>query len=240
MKFANVILMICALIVSVAAAHIFFKAGEVNPLEQERALYQAKLEDTLKHANNGDVHAQYSAGELYRMAKPPIRDYAQAFIWYRKAAEQGSALSQYALGQMYAEGQGVKQNYYRAAEWYRLAANLARHPGAQFALGELYFRGRGVPSSQGLAIEWYRKAANQGHAIAQFILGQINKEGWGGEKNLIEAFKWLSLANRNAPAVIAHNSRNDPISVLETLKKKMSRAQIREGEKALKAWKPVR
>ena len=230
--------MISALAVSAAAAHIFFKAGDVDPVEQERTLYQAKIDDTLKRADEGDVFAQHRAGELFHMTKPPIRNYALALKWYQKAAERGSAPSQYALGQMYAEGQGVKQNYYRAAEWYRLAADFARHPDAQFALGELYFRGRGVPSSYGQAIEWYSKAAIQGHAIAQFILGQINKEGWGVDKNPIEAFKWLSLSNRDAATVIAHNPRNDPRVALEALKKKMSKSQIKAGEKALKAWRP--
>jgi len=231
---------LAALGISAAAAHIFFKAEEVRPLEQELMKAQLVIDATLKEASSGDVREQYRLGELYRTAKDPLRNMTEARKWYQKAAEQGHPSAQFALGNIYAQGLGVKQNYYRAAEWYRLAANLAGHAGAQFALGELYFYGRGVPSSYGLAVEWYDKAANQGHAIAQFFLGKIYQEGWGSEKNLVEAFKWMTLANRDAATVKAHNPRNDPKVELEKLKAEMNSSQIRLAEKAAMGWKPSR
>ena len=240
MKFTNIILMAGALLISAAAAHIFFKAADEDPVEQALVLYQSKLDDTVKQATSGDVRAQHMAGELLRNAKKPIQNYSAAIKWYRKAAERGYSRSQFELGRMYAEGLGVRKNYARAADWFRLAANLSRHTGAQLALGDLYFHGRGVPSSYGVAIEWYSKAANQGDVAAQFILGQINKEGWGTDKNLIEAYKWISLSQRDIAKVLAHNERNDPKRVLAELKKQMHRSQIRLAEKALKAWKPKR
>jgi len=50
------------------------------------------------------------------------KDYAQAAVWYRKAAERGDAGSQFDLGTLYDKGQGVPQNYSEAAGWYRKAA----------------------------------------------------------------------------------------------------------------------
>ena len=47
---------------------------------------------------------------------------AEAFKWFRKAAEQGHAKAQYNLGLMYDKGQGVPQDYAEAVKWYRLAA----------------------------------------------------------------------------------------------------------------------
>jgi TPR repeat protein len=43
------------------------------------------------------------------------QDYAQAAIWYRKAAEQGSAEAQFNLGLLYDNGLGVPLDYSQAA-----------------------------------------------------------------------------------------------------------------------------
>lgn len=240
MRLVNFLLILTALAVSAGAAHIFFKAADVDPAELHQQQLSADIEKNLPLANKSDVRAQHRLGELYRTAGEPIRDYALAHKWYRKSADRGNTRSQYELGRMYAEGLGVRQNYHRAAEWYRLASNLSRHAGAQFSLGELYFNGRGVPSSFGVAIEWYTKAANQGHSIAQFYLGQIHKEGWGVDKDLVEAYKWLLLANRDRKRVLEHNDRNDPAQALKDLRPKMNSSQVKAAEQALKQWKPGR
>ena len=51
------------------------------------------------------------------------RDYAEAALWYRKAADQGDANAQFHLGLMYFRGSGVPQDYAEAAAWYRKAAD---------------------------------------------------------------------------------------------------------------------
>ncbi len=237
MRLVNLLFVVAALAVSAGAAHIFFKAGDIDPAAKELVRLETMIARELVPAGAGDGRAQYRVAEIYRTAAEPLRNYRKAHKWYRKAADQGHTLSQFALGEMYAKGQGVQQNYYRAAEWYRLASSLSRHAGAQFSLGELYFNGRGVASSYGLAIEWYSKAANQGHAVAQFYLGQINKEGWGVEKNLVEAYKWLALANDHADQVRAHNERNDPKRALSQLISKMNSSQIKSGKRAYVDWK---
>jgi uncharacterized protein len=38
------------------------------------------------------------------------QDYAQAVVWYRKAADQGAALAQFELGLMYRQGHGAPQD----------------------------------------------------------------------------------------------------------------------------------
>jgi len=49
------------------------------------------------------------------------QDYAQAALWYRKAAEQGVADAQCRLGAWYGTGQGVPQDYAEAYFWCDLA-----------------------------------------------------------------------------------------------------------------------
>ena len=47
---------------------------------------------------------------------------AEAFKWYRKAAEQGYADAQYNLGNMYDKGRGVPEDKAEALKWWRKAA----------------------------------------------------------------------------------------------------------------------
>ena len=44
---------------------------------------------------------------MYEDGQGVPQDYAQAFIWYSKAAYQANAEAQNALGAMYAKGRGV-------------------------------------------------------------------------------------------------------------------------------------
>ena len=50
-------------------------------------------------------------------------DFAEAFRWFRMAADQGVAEAQVSLGLMYGTGQGVTQNDAEAVRWFRLAAD---------------------------------------------------------------------------------------------------------------------
>ena len=50
-------------------------------------------------------------------------DGAEAFRWYKLAAEHGHAQSMKRIGDMYAQGHGVSQDYVAAAGWYRRAVD---------------------------------------------------------------------------------------------------------------------
>ena len=49
------------------------------------------------------------------------RDYAEALVWFRRAAEQGEPAAQANLGRIYGNGQGVPQDYILAHMWFNLA-----------------------------------------------------------------------------------------------------------------------
>ncbi len=55
------------------------------------------------------------------------QDYAQAAIWWRRAAEQGNVLAQCELAGTYDTGLGVPQDYVQAAIWWRRAAEQGTH-----------------------------------------------------------------------------------------------------------------
>ncbi len=78
---------------------------------------------TLKiHASQGDADAQNNLGESYFKGKGVPKNYAQARLWFEKAAAQGHAYAQNNLAELYFAGLGVPQDYVRAYMWVTLAA----------------------------------------------------------------------------------------------------------------------
>ena len=80
---------------------------------------------------------------MYKLGQSVPLDYAEAAIWYRKAADHGDAGAQTSLGLMYASGEGVRQDQAQAAIWFRKAADQGDAL-AQTSLGLMYEGGRGV------------------------------------------------------------------------------------------------
>ena len=114
---------------------------EVASALPENADERAEILDKVKEeimdlANNGDVFAQDTVGDMYTNGQCIEQSYETAAEWYRKAAEQGNAGAQYSLGFMYENRQGVEQSYKTAVEWYRKAAAQG-HESAKEALRNL-------------------------------------------------------------------------------------------------------
>ena len=65
--------------------------------------------------------AQYNLGIMYDTGDGVPKNDAEAFKWYRKAADQGDAEAQFNVGNGYATGRGVPQNNIRAYAWWSLA-----------------------------------------------------------------------------------------------------------------------
>ena len=176
-----------------------------------------------KAAEQGDAAAQNRLGTMYKEGKGVPQNNDRARCWFEKAAEQEHADAQFCLGDMYKEGKGVPQNNDRACQWYAKAAaqghkaslsvlkQLAEqgHADAQLSLGDMYANGIGVPRDEDRALQWYAKAARQshkvnlsvlkqlaeqGHADAQFRLGDRYKEGKGVPRDGDMACQWYAKA----------------------------------------------
>src|SRR5207244_4259283 len=93
-------------------------------------------------------------------------DYSEAAKWYRSAAEKGIAQAQYRLGDIYLNGRP------------------ATKPGTAK-----------VTADATEAVQWFSRAANKDHLEAQFALGQCFRDGKGVKKDLVQAYKWLTLAS---------------------------------------------
>ena len=110
---------------------------------------------------------------------------------------------------------------------------------AQTLLGAMYWSGEGVPRDHKEAAKLYLQAAQQGYARAQNDIGFMLGFGEGiPPHDDVEAYKWIKLAIDRYTAKNQdrlEQARKD----LETLRSRMTTAQIAEAEKRVKAWKPA-
>lgn len=113
---------------------------------------------------------------------------------HRNLAAKGDAESQYALALAYAAGLEVEHNLKAAVDWFRKAAAQG-HRESRFELGVLYAEGAGpVSRNNRKAANWFKEAAQQGHPQAQWRLSLLYERGQGVKRDLIEAYKWASVA----------------------------------------------
>ena len=182
---------------------------EVASALPENADARAEILDKVKEkimdlANNGDVFAQDTVGDMYTNGQCVEQSYETAAEWCRKAAEQGYARTQCRLGYMHESGHGVEQSYDKAVEWYQKAAEQG-HVAAQCNLGVMYEYGQGVEQSYETAVEWYRKAAEQGYARGQCNLGVMYEYGQGVEQSYETAVEWYRKAAEQGNAIAQFN-----------------------------------
>jgi len=141
-------LIVSALVITASGA--WAQCDPVSGAENIAALKQ--------QAALGRAAAQCSLGLMYDMGEGLPQDYAQAALWYRKAADQGNADAQALLGSLYYMGKGVTQDYVQAGLWLRKAADQG-NADAQESIGLLYLRGQGVPQDYAEAYFWLDLAA---------------------------------------------------------------------------------
>jgi len=132
----------------------------------------------------GHVLAQNRLGMICAFSR---KDYAEAAQWFRRAAEQGNALAENSLGALYLQGLGVKQDKNEAFKWFQQSAQSGCAEGENSYA--VLFYGQ---ANFAAATEWFRKAADQGHAGAQYALGQISEKGLGRPPDLAEAALWYT------------------------------------------------
>lgn len=124
-------------------------------------------------AEKGYSLAQYSIGRIYIFRNEP----AEAFRWYKLAAEQGFALAQINIGGLCETGRGVRQNYSEAMKWYKLAATQGNAL-AQVSIGYMYQEGKSVKQNKRIAKEWFGKACDNGEQFGCDAYRKLNEQGY--------------------------------------------------------------
>jgi hypothetical protein len=123
--------------------------ANVSNLPSAQTIYTPK-----ERSATDDAETQFHLGTLYETGKSVPQDYAQAVLWYRKAAEQNLAIAQYRLGVLYANGVGVPLDKAQSAAWFQKAAEQG-YVYAQEMLGSDYLTGEGVQRDYAEAYFWF-------------------------------------------------------------------------------------
>jgi uncharacterized protein len=93
---------------------------------------------------------------------------------------------------------------------------------SQGMLASMYVLGQGVPQSHAEAAKWLRLAAEQGVPGSQYMLGLFYVGGRGVPQDYVVGYMWLSLA--------VAGQVSEALEVRRDLEKKMTPAQITEGQ----------
>ena len=126
------------------------------------------------YADKGVPFAQHCLGWTYIMSEND----AEAFKWFRKAAEQGHAGAQLNLGTMYGNGDGVSKNDKESVKWFHRAAEQGNVL-AQYILGLQYgIDSGGVERDCNESYMWLYLAYLNGYTDASEKLKDLEKEGW--------------------------------------------------------------
>ena len=102
---------------------------------------------------SGQRLAQNHLGQAFHNGEGVPQDFAQAFEWYRKAAEQGHGQAQTNLGFMYQNGESVARDPGQAVQWWRKAAAQGS-ASALYNLAVAYHNGDGVMEDYVEAYKW--------------------------------------------------------------------------------------
>ena len=135
-----------------------------------------------------------------------LQDDAEAFEWFRLAADQGHAEAQWMIGRMYELGRGVEQDIDKAIDWFRKAANLGLSDaqqslhklGCMFPTQQLLSTGNGNDYASKIALG-VEHEEEQLRRDAQFRLGCMFSEGEGIEQDAVQAMLWFLQAAQPGP-----------------------------------------
>ena len=190
------------------AAKWYRKAAEHGNSSAKESL--AVLESRIA-AEQGDADAQYKLGKMYENGQRVSQSNYTAERWYKEAAEQGhtEAFKYLLMGKnayffdIYEQAElcqkSLKNGNVDALKYlHKMAESYVPF---MYTIGMIYEKGQGVSQSDYLAMEWYEKAAEQGHAPAQYKLGEMYYAQWDTVDEE-KSFEWYEKAAEqgHAPA----------------------------------------
>ena len=162
---------------------------------EERDRAAAELEQI---ANQGNPHAQYIMGLLYRDGGLLVPDTEQARRWLVLSAQELPD-AQYALGKLYLSDDPDMHDSAKGIYWLQQAAD-GGHEYAAYRLGKEYLTGENVSKDTTKAATYLRQAAEQATPYAQYLLGKLYLVGEGVPKDKDFAGYWFSVAEENGHA----------------------------------------
>jgi TPR repeat protein len=131
-------------------------------------------------ADQGNARAQTILGSMYEYGEGVPKDYSEARVWFKKAADQGSSEAQFQLGFTYvnpvvAYNLGAAKNYNEARIWFRKAADQG-HVLAQAYLGLMYRDGEGVQQDYVQAHMWFNLASASSSEKSRYMIAEYRDD----------------------------------------------------------------
>ncbi|AGI47775.1 TPR repeat protein, SEL1 subfamily [Thermoplasmatales archaeon BRNA1] len=150
-----------------------------------------------KAAMQGNQEARNSLAYMYLEGNGVEQDTGKAFTMFRTAAKAGNVNSQYQMGVCYETGTGCEKSYAEALRWYRKAADQG-DAYAEDRIGIMYYNGDStLKADPKKSFEWFLRAASNGIVDSMYSVGCYYADGFGCEKDISEARKWLNMAKDN-------------------------------------------
>ena len=155
----------------------------------------AQEDEPVEIACQGDPHAQYLMGLLFRDGGLLVPDAEQAKHWLDGSAQELPD-AQYALGKLYLSDNPDIHNSAKGLFWLQRAADSG-HEYAAYRLGKEYLTGENISKDTTRSAAYLRQAAKQANPYAQYLLGKLYLMGEGVPKDKDAAQYWFSVAERN-------------------------------------------
>jgi TPR repeat protein len=168
-------------------------------------------------AQDGDPHAQYFLGKLYRDGGLLVPDSQLATDWFNKAARQNLVAAQYALGKLLLSDDNDVRDTRLGMEWLEYAAKNGSRCAA-YCAGKEYLRGKSVKKDVPKAVEYFESAARAGNPYAQYMLGKLYLAGSVTKRDIPMAEYWFSQSaqqgNQYAQFLLDRMGSLKPTSVM--------------------------
>lgn len=203
-------------------SHIYtYACWELRQIIQNEAIPLADRDqaaEELEHlAEQGDAHAQYLMGQLYRDGPLLIPDRQKAKDWFTQAAEHGLPEAQYAVGKLLLSNDWEVRDLDEGIRWMKQAAEN-RNQWAAYRLGKEYLTGEAVTKDTARAADWFTRSAEAGNQYAQYMLGKLYLTGQGVDQDQAQAMAWFSRSaaqgNQYAQFFLERQSDLRPPSVM--------------------------
>lgn len=183
---------------------------------QDRDIQARAFSHILQLAETDFLPAQTCLGVCFKKGDGCEKDMQKAFEWYSKAADNGSSRAQFLLSIFYKNGDFVPQDYAKELQLLQASAEKG-FVSAETRLGFLFCYGeRGARKDEKEAVKWLERAANHGDYLAQAILADCKRYGFGTEVDLPAAAQLYQHAADQGYAVAMYelgNCYNEGIGV---------------------------
>ncbi len=203
-------------------SHIYtYACWELRQIIQNEAIPLADRDqaaEELEHlAEQGDAHAQYLMGQLYRDGPLLIPDSQKAKDWFTQAAEHGLPEAQYAVGKLLLSDDMEVRDPDEGIRWLKQATENGNHFAA-YRLGKEYLSGEVVAKDVARATARLTRSAEAGNQYAQYMLGKLYLTGTEAPYDEERAIHWLTRSaeqgNQYAQYLLNHLEENRPPSAM--------------------------